>query len=119
MFDANMADFLMDLAVSPKIMVGDEYWSPLRWAPSVGCQLFEEDPFPLLFTFGFNSGTIGIPNARRHRLHLKATVEVMLRYAAVRGRSSLRWFDQPCANYVSAKLGGFDGKALAHRVEHF
>jgi len=119
MFNADMTDFLVDLAVSPKIMVGDEYWSRLSWSPSVGCQLFEEDPFPLPFTFGSNSGAMGIPNARRHRLHLKATVEVMLRYAAVRGKNSLRWFDQACANYVSAKLGAFDGKALAHRVEHF
>lgn len=118
LFNSDVSRTLYDLVMSRAMMVGEESWSPLLESESVGAQLFAADPFHLSTTLGFNSGTIGIPNVADHKLHLRAIAEVIQRYAALHGRESLHWFDQACANYVSAKIAGFDGSTFARVVEH-
>lgn len=117
-FNNDVSEFLRDLALSPSIMVGEEFWSPLPETASVGGQLFDEDRFDLPVSHGFNSGVIGIPQVAPHRLHLQAICEVIQRYAALRGREALGWFDQACANYVSAKIAPFDRGPVTRVVEH-
>ncbi len=118
LFNADISRALGRIALSPSIMVGEESWNPLRESESVGAKLFAADPFESPMTLGFNSGTIGIPNIADHRLHLRAIAEVIERYATLHGRASLHWFDQACANYVAAKIGGFDGRTLTPLIEH-
>lgn len=106
MFDAEFEDKLVELLLSDKIFVAHEAGAMLESTPSVGSQLVEKDPhFDGAGLPGFNSGTIGVPNARDYRVDLRAIGEVMVRYATLAdgGRLSLHWFDQACANYVLAK----------------
>lgn len=106
MFDAECEDKLVELLLSDKIFVAHEANAMLQSTPSVGSQLVDQDPhFDAKGLAGFNSGTIGVPNARDHRINLRAIGEVMVRYATLAdgGRLSLHWFDQACANYVLAK----------------
>ena len=114
----DISSVLRDIALGRSIMVGEENWSPPHQSDSVGASLFAQDIFDLPTAHGFNSGVIGIPNVAGHRLHLRAIVEVIQRYASLYGRESLGWFDQACANYVSAKLARFDGSVLTKVVEH-
>jgi hypothetical protein len=118
LFSGDISGTLGGLALSGRMATGEESWSPLRESDSVGASLFAADPFDLPSTLGFNSGTLGIPNVTDHRLHLRAVAEVIQRYASLHGRESLHWFDQACANYVSAKIAHFDGKVFADLVEH-
>jgi hypothetical protein len=118
LFNGDISGTLCGLALSRAMAAGEEPWSPLRESNSVGASLFAADPFDLPTTLGFNSGTLGIPNVTDHCLHLRAIAEVIQRYASLHGRESLHWFDQACANYVSAKIARFDGKVFAELVEH-
>ncbi|OHV16414.1 hypothetical protein BK022_12330 [Methylorubrum extorquens] len=112
MFDAYFDDKLVELLLSDKIFVAHETNATLRSTPSVGSQLVELDPhFYADGLPGFNSGTIGVPNSKDHRIDLLAIGEVMVRYATLAdgGRLALHWFDQACANYVLAKRGKVSG----------
>jgi len=112
---------LQKVQLSGKICVGSEEYpeyivyppSLLKFAPSMGSELFEGDQYNPAFHFGFNSGIIAFPS-----------------YSIVENAFSLVWkirgdlpqnlkkhtLDQPIANYVFHKLGIVDYNTISGHI---
>ena len=115
-FDADIAPILRAIACSDRISAPVEAMSPLRTSASVGAGLLQLDGCDPRSMYGFNSGTIGIPNLFEHAHTLRLIGRVIANNAALNGRDSLGYADQEVANYVSYKIGHFDTTLLSPYV---
>jgi hypothetical protein len=112
-FDADIGPILRAIACSDRISAPVEAMSPLRTSASVGAGLLQLDGCDPRSMYGFNSGTIGIPNLFEHAHTLRLIGRVIANNAALNGRDSLGYADQEVANYVSYKIGHFDTVLLS------
>ena len=115
-FDTDIEPLLAYIAVSDKIVAPTEEFSPLRTAASVGSKLFDADKFDPGDGFGFNSGSIGIPNLYSHGQTLQLIRRIIGNRSDVFGRRHFSWVDQPIANYVAEQAGGFDTSGMDRYV---
>ncbi len=111
-FDRPLDDLMMDILLSDNISFLPEremfdydfYGEPLFHA---------DDRFRPAYTRGLSSGAIGIPSLERAADSFRTIVAVADAYAAAQGRRDVfNCYDQPFANYIFHKLGGFDPAIL-------
>ncbi|MCB8882733.1 hypothetical protein ACELLULO517_20985 [Acidisoma cellulosilytica] len=115
-FDADIEPLLTHIVLSDRIVVPAEEFSPRRSAESVGAKLFSGDYFDPGARFGFNSGSIGLPNLHRHGDHLQLIRRIIGNRSDVFGRGHFTWVDQPIANYVAELVGGFETSHMGQYV---
>jgi hypothetical protein len=117
-FNADVRDMLVDMAVSERLTAPVEEFSKLAHSPSVGASLLQLDNMQPRFMCGFNGGTIGIPNLPHHRHTVQLIRRVIRNYLALKGRHGLQWVDQEVANYVSYKIANFDLSRVSKYVRY-
>jgi hypothetical protein len=115
-FDADIAPLLAHIAVSDRIVVPTEDFSARRTAESVGAKLFKADQVDPGVAHGFNSGSIGVPSLHRHGDQLQLIRRIVGNRSDVFGRNHFTWVDQPIANYVADRVGGFDASQMHRHV---
>jgi hypothetical protein len=115
-FNADLKPLLFEMAVAGRITAPVETFSKLSEKPSVGANLFLKDNVATGDTYGFNAGTLGIPNLRDHRHSLDLIRRVILNYLSINGRNAFRWVDQESANYVSYKIVHVDTNIISKYV---
>lgn len=116
LFDRPIAPMLRDIVRSARVCAAPE---PYRVAdsPLVGSDLLADDHCPVAADrFGFNAGTLGIPNMARHGQTLALIARTLRNRREVVGRDSGGLVDQPIANYVAMRTGGFDTAVLSRYV---
>ncbi len=116
--DADLNPMLSAIAMSPRIMAPMEDWHLLAKVESVGAALIRRAGCAPGLTFGFNGGTIGIPNLSSHGYVLEAIRTVIANYLEIGGRDGFQWADQEVANYVAFAVGGFDTATLLRYVRY-
>ena len=107
---------LRDIALSDRVCAAPE---PYRVAdsPLVGSDLLADDHCSVAADrCGFNAGTLGIPNMARHGQTMALIARTLRNRREVVGRDSGGLVDQPIANYVAVRAGGFDTAVLGRYV---
>ena len=115
-FDRPIAPMLREIALSDRVCATAE---PYRVAdsPLVGRDLLADDHCPVAADrFGFNAGTLGVPNMARHGQTMALIARTLRNRREVVGRDAGGLVDQPIANYVAVRTGGFDTSVLSRYV---
>ncbi len=115
-FDRPIAPMLREIALSDRVCAAAE---PYRVAdsPLVGSDLLADDHCPVAADrFGFNAGTLGIPNMVLHGQTMALIARTLRNRREVVERDSAGLVDQPIANYVAVRSGGFDTTVLSRYV---
>ena len=119
-FDAPIDATLLDILFSPLICVREDQAVRMRLNSLGGTLLQADAAIADNGAFGFNSGVIGMRNGALHRTKLAQIVEAARRIHGHPVSATLgRFVDQPIANYVAAKTGGFDQKTITGAVRYF
>ena len=116
-FDRPVAPMLHAIARSDRIVAPTETKEPLATSYFVGSGLLLEDNCEPGDQYGFNAGTMGIPNLARHAQTLNLIGRILRNRGSIVGRDKLRPVDQPIANYVSFKLAHFDAELISPFVQ--
>lgn len=116
LFDLPVAPMLYDIARSDKISAPVEPTAPLATSAFVGSGLLEGNDRVPASEMGVNSGTLGIPNLRRHARILDLVRRILQNRATMFGRDALPYADQSVLNYVLFQLDGVDKALLAPYV---
>ncbi len=117
-FDQPVQSLLIALATASGLSAPAEPFSPMRSTRSVGSHLLWLDGCDVDARFGFNSGTLGIPNLAEHASTLRLIRAALVSHARKHGRDGLPWADQEMSNYLSFKIGGFETETLSRFVRH-
>jgi len=115
-FDADIASMLQAIALSDRLSAPVEHMSPLRSSAPVGAGLLQLDGHDPGSRYGFNSGTMGIPNLASHATTLRLIAKIVANRASSEGREALQFADQEIANYVGYRTGCFDTTLLSPYV---
>ena len=107
-FDSDITPLLSHILLSDQIVVPMEEFSARLTNESVGAKLFAADDVVPEETFGFNAGSMGIPNLHRHGDQLRLIRRIIGNRSDTFGRRHFNWIDQPIANYVAELMGGFE-----------
>lgn len=116
LFDRPVAPMLQAIARSDRIAAPTEPKEPLARSEFVGASLLRDDNRDPGARLGFNSGTIGIPNLRRHAATLDLVGRVLANLALLRDRNATPYFDQAVFNYVSFCLAKIDTALISPYV---
>jgi hypothetical protein len=118
-FDGDLSNLMIDILLSDaacflperEMFDYDFYGEPLFHA---------DGSFAPEHTRGLSSGVIGVPNLDRVAEQFDLTIETAQAYvASVGNKDVFCCYDQPFANYVFKKLGGFDEAVLPrHAILH-
>jgi len=114
-FDADIKPALRAIAGSDRIAAPIE-GGLLRTFPSIGAALYQRDGFDPGFANGFNAGTMGLPNLRKHGHTFELIRSIIVNHALLHGRDYHRWVDQETANYVSFRIGHVNTHAISRYV---
>lgn len=116
LFDEPVAPMLYGIALADRIGAAREPYL-LAESPFVGGDLLRDDGcLPGPDEYGFNSGTLGIPNMRQHTPSLGLIARVLHNRLAQFGRDESQFVDQPVANYVSYRIANVDTELLSRYV---
>lgn len=116
--DQEIRPSLEECLFNERIAAQAEEFSLLDRSAAAGSFLFAEAGMDVEGQAGFNAGILAIPNLRDHEPTLRLILQTIYRVKERFGRESLRFADQPVANYVSHRLAPFDLRTLTERVRY-
>jgi hypothetical protein len=111
-FNADVRPMMAALALTDRISAIRES-GHLATEASLGSVLLREDGCDPGDARGFNAGQLGIPNLAKAGDVLRLILDSVTTLRRLGYVTPHNWFDQPVANYVAFKLGGFDLETLS------